>query len=233
MKRFAICLAFLAATCAVQADVVLGWDVSGLSGTPGSVTSSVHAAGVVTGQLITRGAGLTANSGSDQFAATAWTLNGTSATAASAQDYFAFTVSPSNGFALVITNIVIRTQRSSTGPTNFSVRTSSDNYTADIATLTNTTANASNLTINVAITTSGTIEFRLYGYNAGASGGTGLIADGGDFGQAGLDLALLGYPAPGPGIPTLSEWGMIFLLVILVGAGAYKIMRQKPDAETA
>jgi hypothetical protein len=89
--------------------------------------------------------------------------------------YVEFTVSPTAGYALTLTDFSFQDQISGTGPVNFALRSSKDTYAANIFSgSTNSTITDPAHTTSLSgftTLTSGT-TFRLYGYGATASGGT-------------------------------------------------------------
>ncbi len=119
---------------------------------------------------ITRSSGLTASSASGRFSASAWS---TAATLDS-NDYFEFVLTPANNYKIDFSALEYTGQASGTGPASFVLKSSLDNYSANIGTVT-----ASGATISLSayqnITTS--IRFRLYAYNASAATGTFSVND--------------------------------------------------------
>lgn len=121
---------------------------------------------------MSRGAGVTASAGANTFAATNWTLAALDVT-----DYFAFSVQPAAGFQMRLDSVVLDERRSGTGIREWAVRSSLDNFTANIITVTvpdddQTRANKKVVlpASFAALTTP--VEFRIYGYNAEAGGGS-------------------------------------------------------------
>lgn len=88
--------------------------------------------------------------------------------------FFQFSVTPIAGESVTLTGISFGTRSTSTGPQAYTLRSSLDNYAADIATGTMSTGSwllRSNTGLTVAGSTNQVITFRLYGYN-----GTGTPA---------------------------------------------------------
>ncbi|KGO84598.1 hypothetical protein Q765_20725, partial [Flavobacterium rivuli WB 3.3-2 = DSM 21788] len=95
--------------------------------------------------------------------------------------YFSFTLTPNQAYTINLTSFVFSRQRSGTGPLTWAVRSSADNYAANIgatfspgtssATETITLTGASFQNITSAIT------FRIYGWSADGANGTGRISD--------------------------------------------------------
>lgn len=122
---------------------------------------------------MSRGTGVTASAGSDAFAATQWSVG-----ALDADDYFEFTITASGGYAVTLTNLAFQERRSGTGIRDWSLRSSLDGYTADIAT-TNVPDDTSTRSQSVALGGSfadlAAVTFRLYGYTAEAGTGSWRI----------------------------------------------------------
>ena len=101
--------------------------------------------------------------------------------------YLQFSISPSTGYQLDLTSILLRIRRSNTGtpsgagPTSWSLRSSLDGYASDLAS-NNLTHNYSNFSVALGsafLNVYSTVTFRLYGYSVTVnSGGTSkLVVD--------------------------------------------------------
>jgi len=119
-----------------------------------------------------RGPGIVGAAAGNRYSANSWSAT------FDATDYFYFTLTPNAGYKIDFTNLVLYLQSSNTGANTYAVRSSLDNYAANIVTG-SVTANGSQsgpYTINLGaaafdnVTTS--ITFRLYGWGNGAAGGT-------------------------------------------------------------
>lgn len=120
---------------------------------------------------IGRGTGIAGSNANDRYNASGWSTG-----AIDLNDYFTFTLTPSLGYEIDFVSLVYTSQASGTGPTNFAVRSSIDGFSSNIATpavggATIDLSAASYQNITTAIT------FRVYGFNAGAAGGTFSIND--------------------------------------------------------
>jgi len=194
------------------ADLLLGFDVSGLAGNQVTTTNSVAAANISVASpnaRITRGAGLTGTSAGNSMASSGWTLPGgaTAANAVTSNDYHRVILMPDSGYLVTVTNISVRLMRSSTGPTNFTLRSSVDDFASDLTTWTNRGNNtASNYISTITgISDSTGVEFRVYGYKSTAISGTGRVpTDGAGFGSAGVDFAIFGTVASAVSEPTVT-----------------------------
>lgn len=86
--------------------------------------------------------------------------------------YIFFTLTPDPGYNIAITGIKFGSRSTTSGPQNYSVRSSQDNYTTDIAT--GTLLNNSNWVLRehtgLSINSNAPITFRIYGY-----GGSGTM----------------------------------------------------------
>lgn len=124
---------------------------------------------LVTG--IGRGSGMTPNVGADRYNCS--NLNSTSR---DTSDYFSFTLIPNAGFQLNLTSFVYTSQKSATGPLNFSFRSSLNGFSTDIPTSLGTGATISLSAVAYQnITTP--VEFRFYCWNASSAAGTFSIND--------------------------------------------------------
>jgi hypothetical protein len=122
------------------------------------------------------------SSGAEYYGENGWPATGTLNT----NSYLQFSISPNTGYELNLTDLTLRIRRSTTGgpsgsgPTQWSLRSSLDGYTSDIA-----SGSLSQLYNNFNIALPGylnlntTVTFRLYGYNVAiAPGGLSrLVAD--------------------------------------------------------
>ncbi|BBO35601.1 beta strand repeat-containing protein [Lacipirellula parvula] len=126
---------------------------------------------------IGHGAGATGTSANDRYAANSWNTTSLDNTA-----YFDWTLSPSSGFSIDFASLTGNWQRSSTGPSSYSLRSSLDGYGADLVTGSiggSGTAEAFNLSLASATLNSvvAPITFRLYAWGTTNSGGTFSIND--------------------------------------------------------
>lgn len=113
--------------------------------------------------------------------------NGWPAGALNTSMYMQFSLTPTAGYQLDINSIVLTIRRSNTGspagsgPTSWSLRSSLDGFTSDIASgsMTLTYANYSVTPGSSFLNIYSTVTFRLYGYNAtvGSGGNSRLVAD--------------------------------------------------------
>jgi len=96
-------------------------------------------------------------------------------TATDGSAYFEFTITPASGYSSIFNGIEFGTRSTETGPQNFAIRTSLDNYVSDLAT--GSIANNATWSLKTPFlsgTQSATaITYRIYGYN-----GTGTVFTG-------------------------------------------------------
>jgi len=92
-------------------------------------------------------------------------------TAASGSAYFEFTITPNAGFSFNISAISFGSRETSTGPKNYTIRSSVDGYATDLATgsLSATSAWALRSNSGLNINGSSATTYRIYGYNGAGS----------------------------------------------------------------
>jgi hypothetical protein len=212
-KLVVIAFASLALSGVTRADLLVGWDFGGLAGiTSGSVTSNVaHASGDMTDtslMLISRGSGLTPSSNTGGYAANAWAT-----TAFDTTDYFEFNAASDGGWQFDVTNVIFNIRRSTSGPSNFVVRSSVDNFASDLSTFVAVANSTYSSSLNLSGQTG--VTLRLYGYGATAANGSANL------GGTGNDLVLEGTMAVVPEPGTLA--GLSLGLLALYGARRRKM----------
>jgi hypothetical protein len=170
----------LAALSSAAQASLLEFNTAGNLGTETTEPSTFNDPSV-TASTLTFGAGVTAASNGNRFGGSNWFDTGdtnptTLAESVAGNDYIQFTITPTAGSTYDVTNLQFIWDRSSTGPSGVTLRSSIDGYASDLATATGlvstttayTTLNISGLTALSTATT-----FRLYGYGASAATGTG------------------------------------------------------------
>lgn len=90
--------------------------------------------------------------------------------------YFSFTLTPNNGNAINFSSFAYTSQRSPSGPVSFAIRSSADNYAADLV---NPGATGTTLSLSGAQFqgVASAITFRVYAWGASSEGGTFSIND--------------------------------------------------------
>jgi hypothetical protein len=107
-------------------------------------------------------------------------------------NYWSFSISAVSGYILNISSVVIRGQRSSTGPTDAALRSSTDGYSSNLAIQSGLQNNSNVIAFTgLTLTNLTTVTFRIYGWATGngAAGGTWRIGDGNN---ASLDIDIQG-----------------------------------------
>jgi hypothetical protein len=94
--------------------------------------------------------------------------------AVDANDYYSFTMTPATGFTMTLQHLLVSDSRSSTGPRTFVLRSSLDNFTADLGLVTShTSLTANDFVLGTAFATlNAQVEFRIYAYGSTGSTGT-------------------------------------------------------------
>ncbi|AUD05216.1 endonuclease/exonuclease/phosphatase family protein [Spirosoma pollinicola] len=155
------------------------WNFDTSTPVPTAVAANVSAANTTIGSGITGPTYPQGNPSTGKaFSGSAWNV-----ASPDANKYVQFSLSPASSFTVSVDQLSFDEQRSNTGPTTWVLRTSLDNFAADINTTptsaTSPTSNGSftsrvvSLSANVALQNVSTpITFRIYGYGASGLGGT-------------------------------------------------------------
>jgi hypothetical protein len=158
---------------------VLSFSLAGSDGNEAFWPSTTNAASVQPSSLI-RGSGVVPAANADRFNSTNWSTG----SSIDLTDYLEFVLTPTAGYALNVTSILLQHQRSTTGPTKFVIRTSLDNYAGNA---TNTVAISDvntfqNHSFAFAYTINSTapVTIRIYAYAAETATGTWGPGVGGD-----------------------------------------------------
>lgn len=207
MRRFFTVSVLLLATHPfagpVRAELLAAFDLTGYNGDEGRATSTYVHASFEAPAYLTRGPGLQTNPGEDSFRGIHWTLGGSLAAAISNGDYFAWTLTPGAGTICRLSDLTLVSLRTATGPTNYALRCSHDNFSSDLFAFTDT---ANHLVTQRVISlaevaglqnVAGPVEFRLYAWGAGGNGGGFQVQ------SPGVALAINGVAAEAAG-PILS-----------------------------
>lgn len=167
--RTILTLAALIFTVGVSAQTAASWGFNNsLAGSPGS---NISAPAASLGSSIVSNA---FNSGTEFYGQDGWPTGTIDNNA-----YLQFTVSTSTGYTLVLNSVSMTIRRSNTGtpmgagPNNWTLRSSLDGYTTDLATNSMTYNYA---TFNVSLPAvfqnlTGSVSFRLYGFNTTINSG--------------------------------------------------------------
>lgn len=168
--------ALLGLTQAAQAQTLGQYSFTGAKGDELTFPADAQPTNATLG-VMSRGAGTTPSGADNTFSAVGW-----STTALDATDYFSFSVTPSAGYTLRLDSLRLDERRSGTGIRDWAIRSSLDNFTANITAVNvpdNTDVRNNTLvTLPAAFAAlNSSVEFRIYGYNAEAATGTWRIDD--------------------------------------------------------
>lgn len=196
MKKLIVAAFSLVMAHAASADLLVGFDFGTYLGSESQGTSTVVSVGIDGPVLILRGSGLTASANGGRFNAQGWDGAADADAALAANNYFEWTITPSAGYSMSVTQISFQVQRSNTGASNLVLRTSVDNYVANLNTLNNFAGN--NATVGSTFDssgvtalqdTTGAITFRVIAWPGASTGSLGFEGTGNDiqiFGTATL-----------------------------------------------
>jgi len=218
------------AWCAAAHAQLLQWNTFGNLGTE-TAEPSVFNHSLLLSSSLTLGAGINAAGNGNRFGGTTWFDTGepspsTLANAVSQDDYLEFTVTPTGGAQFTPTSFVFSWDHSATGPGSLALRSSADAFGSDLGILTGL---ATGLTTGNSITISGlagissALTFRLYGF--GATGTTGS----GGF-DTGSDLVNVQLNGTASAIPEPSTYAALLGGVALVAALLRRRARMAPVA---
>jgi hypothetical protein len=136
-------------------------------------------------------------------------------------NYFYFTITPSSGYQVSLTNVSFYYLSTSTGPSNSTLQSSSDSYGSDLATFTLTRAAASPVaadwhqtSTSITLTFTSPTTFRITGTGASSSAGGFRIDD-------------VTFSGAVSAIPEPSAYAAIAGAIMLAGA-TWKRLRPRP-----
>ncbi|MGH1386495.1 lamin tail domain-containing protein [Kordia sp.] len=167
--------------CFIGHGQILTFDFNGLAGNEASAVSNTNDANLST-STITRGSGLTASNNGNRFNATSWATTSI-ANAVSGNDYMEFTITPNSGFDFNVTTMVFNVQRSGTGLSAISLRSSLDSYAANIDAEMAIVDNTSTQVITFTVSQTGNsaaVTYRIYGFSESTGGSGGFEGSGND-----------------------------------------------------
>jgi len=165
----------------LQADILLAWNTFGNTGTETSEPSVSNDPNIAAASL-TLGAGVTGSANANRFGGSGWFNTGntaggsTFAEALAGNDFIQFIVSPNAGFRFDATSLVFSWERSGTGPSSLTLRSSFDSFVSDIgsiAVLSASLTTGNSLNISGVSNVSSATTFRLYGFGGTSAAGTG------------------------------------------------------------
>ncbi|HTO14653.1 MAG TPA: T9SS type A sorting domain-containing protein [Edaphocola sp.] len=163
-----------------HAQTIASLDFQGMGSNPGA-TNPFNSGLIIDPNITTNGieasSGLSNTSAANRFNFKGWSVN----TTLDSTKYFEFEISPISGYTVNFLEFVFKGQRSNTGPSSIVIRSSLDHFATDInnAVFIFTGSGSSGaetktlpLTDPAFQNIQSTITFRLYGFDAGAIGGT-------------------------------------------------------------
>jgi hypothetical protein len=177
-------IGFCAAPRTAHAQVLGQFNVNGLNGQPASAPASSVAAGLTFSDL-TRGPGLTVPAATNNAFNSSGFNNTTGTLDVSNNDFITFTVTNNSPATQTVTfsSINLATQRSGTGPATVALLSSLTGFTNADAIATIAPGNGTTTTDTITLgglsftaVPNATVEFRLYGFQASATGGTFRIS---------------------------------------------------------
>lgn len=160
---------------------ILQWNTFGNLGTE-TTEPSVFNDPNISATNLTFGAGITVPANSNRFGGTSWFDVGNTAAgntipeAVAGNDYIQFIVTPNATFDFTPTSFVFNWDRSGTGPSSVALRSSVDGFAANLGFVTGIVVNAfatNTITITGLANITTATTFRIYGYGATATGGSG------------------------------------------------------------
>jgi len=179
-----VTLQALAVVKGLWGEIVIAWDFAGYTGeeaTGEAIVTHPFLAKTDSSYLIRRGTGIQHAPNNDRFNANNWTEpNLTSAM--DQGDFFEWEIFPIPGSVLQLTSLTLQIERSSTGPSCFTLRSSLDGFTEDLGNWEITTS-SQNITVDLSSMpeTDSRLVFRLYGYgNSYTAGSAGFEGPGKD-----------------------------------------------------
>lgn len=214
-----VCLCGVSLPCAAQ-QFNVHYTFTGASGsqvTTLPLSSSVPDLLTISG--LTRGSGITTVSGAGSMAAGSWTTS-----VFDPNDYFTVNLSSSFGYRVRLDSIAFSERRSLTGPHGMSIRTSKDNFDADIfnAVLPDDTKVRRHdvATSGIWASLDEPLEIRWYGNSAESSNGTwrlgGSSSTAENPGSITTDLVLSGWMEPNAVVAPEPSSGAFILIMLPV-----------------
>jgi hypothetical protein len=170
---------------------ILTFEFSALAGNETAAVSNFNDPGLAS-STISRGSGLTISGNSGRFNATNWG-SGSIENAVTNSKYMEFTITPNSGQQFSVSSITAQWQRSATGNTEIALRSSADNFAADIDSVKPVadTTSTQSFTWTVSQSASATpVTYRFYSF-AEAASGSGGPGDG-----TGNDIVVSGLVSP-------------------------------------
>jgi hypothetical protein len=192
-------------------QTLLQWNTFGNTGTETTEPSVTNNANIAAATLNYTGSTVTPAGNGNRFGGNNWAVG-----ALNTAKYIQFTVTPNAGFSFTPTSLAFIWDFSGSGPKSVALRSSVDGYAANlgsIATMTTSTSTVRTITISGLTNITTATTFRLYGYDATATTGTG----GFDCAASTNNVTLNGTTASTGPVPTISTTGSLSALSTTYG----------------
>jgi hypothetical protein len=175
MKIFSLLAAVFITSLLTLPAIQVTYSFTGAAGNEVSLGPDAQPAGMSAGN-VSRGSGLTASAAANAFSSSAWT----SSANRDLTDYYTVSLSPQAGFLMTVTRLELDERRSLTGIRSWSLYSSLDGFTSALGTF---AVPDDDLTrVNQGVNLGGVfanltapVEFRIYGFQSEATGGTWRI----------------------------------------------------------
>ncbi len=159
-------------SAACTLELVAQFAFTGAAGNEATFAAELADPALAATPVIGRGLGVTPSVAANAFSAAAWTIN----TVVDPDDFYTFTVAPSPGQAMTLRALQLDERRSATGIRSWSVRSSLDGFTTDLAVfvvpddlLTRTQTVVLPAAFSSLLTA---VELRVFGFQAESAAGT-------------------------------------------------------------
>ena len=199
-----------------NSQTLLQWNTFGNAGTETTEPSTTNNVNIGAATLNYTGSTVTPAANTNRLGGTNWAVG-----ALNTAKYIQFTVTPNAGYSFTATSFSFIWDFSGTGPKSVALRSSADNYVANlgsIATMTTSTSTVRTITISGLTNITTATTFRLYGYDATATSGTG----GFDCAVSTNNVTLNGTTASTGPVPTISTSGSLSALSTTYGTPSTK-----------
>lgn len=168
----AVCGLFASSEAFAQTPLVT-YNFNGSAGSEDSLAADAQPANAFF-SYIKRGSAIAGSAGGGYFTSNTWP------TAFNANAYVRINARPNPGFSLTLTALALNFRHSSTGPATFEIRSSLDNYTTVLKTVSILPATQTDVRDSLALPAAfanltSKVEFRIFGYGGTATGGSGRV----------------------------------------------------------
>lgn len=216
MKTSFLLLALTAALAGGAQAQVVSWN---FTGDPGNQASEAAAFSLpnVTGSPITRGSGLTASAAATSFSSAGWE---STASGSGSNEYLSFGFTVADGYLLDLSQLLVGTRSSNTGPGTLGLFYSFDNYASQLYTFTQsgTSTLVSNINLSSLPNLFGSVEFRIFEIG-NTSASNGITASTGTFRLTGTDAQNnMVFAGAVTAVPEPESFAMLLAGLGIVGA---------------